>query len=179
MKRARRTWRITPETLDALDPEVRDTLAPLGGQTWATAKDAKTAIKKATGADAKTVNTIVKTIGVPDPDAAPARTKTGALEPAPELRDQENIPLPAGYLNLAEDEREQAVHDAAEQHLAAEIHPWLPDAWIDHTKTKIGYEIPLTRHFYVYTPPRPLEEIDAEIKQLEAEIEELLREVTE
>ena len=46
--------------------------------------------------------------------------------------------------------------------------PTSPDAWIDHTKTKIGYEIPLTRHFYRYVPPRPLAEIDAEIKQLES-----------
>ena len=57
--------------------------------------------------------------------------------------------------------------------------PYVPDAWVDHAKTKIGYEIPLTRHFYKYVPPRPLAEIDAEIKQLEAEIQELLREVTE
>ena len=55
----------------------------------------------------------------------------------------------------------------------------MPDAWVDHDKTKIGYEIPLTRHFYKYVPPRPLEEIDAEIKALEAEIQALLREVTE
>ena len=61
----------------------------------------------------------------------------------------------------------------------AEVHPYVPDAWVDHTKTKIGYEIPLTRHFYKYVPPRPLAEIDAEIKQLEAEIQDLLREVTE
>ena len=57
--------------------------------------------------------------------------------------------------------------------------PFVPDAWVDHIKTKIGYEIPLTRHFYKYVPPRPLAEIDAEIKDLEEEIQELLREVTE
>jgi len=56
--------------------------------------------------------------------------------------------------------------------------PHVPDAWIDHTKTKVGYEIPFTRHFYVYTPPRPLAEIDAELKELEAEIQRLLGEVT-
>ncbi len=68
---------------------------------------------------------------------------------------------------------------AIEHYMAVEVHPYVGDAWVDHDKTRIGYEIPLTRHFYKYVPPRPLEEIDAGIKQLEAEIQELLREVTE
>ncbi len=66
-----------------------------------------------------------------------------------------------------------------EGYLKREVLPHVPDAWIDHTKTKIGYEIPFTRHFYVYKPPRPLAEIDAELKSLEAEIQALLGEVTE
>lgn len=78
------------------------------------------------------------------------------------LRDQESVPL-------AEDVGE---------YMEREVLPWVPDAWVDETKTKIGYEIPLTRHFYRYTPPRPLEEIDAEIRALEAAIRELLGEVT-
>ncbi len=45
-----------------------------------------------------------------------------------------------------------------------EVLPHAPDAWIDHEKTKVGYEIPLNRHFYVFTPPRPLAEIDCELK---------------
>ncbi len=63
--------------------------------------------------------------------------------------------------------------------MAEEVLPYVSDAWVDHAKTKIGYEIPLTRHFYKYVPPRPLTEIDAEIKALEAGIQDLLREVTE
>ena len=47
----------------------------------------------------------------------------------------------------------------------------MPDAWINHAKTKLGFEIPFTRQFYVYTPPRPVEEIAAEIKDLEAQIQ--------
>ena len=74
---------------------------------------------------------------------------------------------------------DRRVPDRRRRLLAAEVHPYVPDAWVDHAKTKVGYEIPLTRHFYKYVPPRPLAEIDAEIKQLEAEIQELLREVTE
>jgi type I restriction enzyme M protein len=63
--------------------------------------------------------------------------------------------------------------------MATEVLPYVHDAWVDHTKTKLGYEIPLTRYFYKYVPPRPLAEIDGEIKALEAQIQELLREVTE
>ncbi len=53
----------------------------------------------------------------------------------------------------------------------------VPGAWIDPTKTKVGYEIPFTRHFYTYVPPRPLEEIDADLNKLVGEILELLQEV--
>ena len=67
---------------------------------------------------------------------------------------------------------------ARSRHVEQEVHPYVPDAWIDHTKTKIGYEVPLTRHFYVYTPPRPLEEIDAEIRRLEQQILRLRAEGT-
>lgn len=64
------------------------------------------------------------------------------------LRDTENVPL-------GED---------VESYFSREVLPHSPDAWIDHDKTKIGYEIPFNRHFYVFEPPRPLEDIDAELK---------------
>lgn len=104
-------------------------------------------------------------------------TKKGKAEPDPDLRDQENIPLPEGWFALDEDERERVLVDQAEKHLAQEIHPYVPDAWIDHSKTKLGFEIPFTRQFYVYEPPRPVEEIAAEIKELEAQIEEWMKEL--
>ena len=75
--------------------------------------------------------------------------------------------------------RGAAYRAAVDEHVEREVHPYVPDAWVDHTKSKVGYEIPVTRHFYRYVPPRPLAEIDAEIKQLEQEIQALLREVTE
>jgi len=61
--------------------------------------------------------------------------------------------------------------------MKAEVLPYVPDAWVDTDKTKIGYEMPVTRHFYKYAPPRPLAEIDTEIKALEADIQRLLSEV--
>jgi type I restriction enzyme M protein len=67
--------------------------------------------------------------------------------------------------------------ESIEAYFKREVLPHVPDAWIDESKTKVGYEIPLNRHFYVYEPPRPLEEIEADIKTLEGEILTLLREV--
>jgi type I restriction enzyme M protein len=172
----RRVWRIDADTLAAVAEEsVRAALAPLSGTSWDTAAAAKAALKKATGGDARLVNAAVKAISVHEPEAPPACAKDGTLEPDPELRDQENIPLPAGYLDLDDAAREKAVGAAAEQHLADEIHPYVPDAWIDHTKTRIGYEIPFTRQFYTYTPPRPVHEIRAEITALEAQIQEWMK----
>ena len=82
--------------------------------------------------------------------------------PDKSLTDYENVPL-------TED-----IHD----YFAREVLPYAPDAWIDEKKTKVGYEIPFTRYFYKYVPPRPLEEIDAELRAVETEIQELLAKVT-
>ena len=91
------------------------------------------------------------------------------------------MPLPAVPVSFVEDPTERFAtleyRTAVDDYMRDEVLPYVPDAWVDHDRTKIGYEIPLTRHFYKYVPPRPLEEIDAEIKALEDEIQRLLAEV--
>ena len=67
--------------------------------------------------------------------------------------------------------------DDIQDYFTREVLPHVPDAWIDDTKTKVGYEIPFTRHFYRYTPPRPLEEIQKDLRVLVGEIQEMLKEV--
>ncbi len=62
---------------------------------------------------------------------------------------------------------------------SAQVEPHVTDSWADHDKIRSAYEINFNRYFYTYTPPRPLAEIDADIKRMEAEIIRLLREVTE
>ena len=69
------------------------------------------------------------------------------------------------------------VSQHCEDYLAREVLPYRADAWIDFDKTKVGYEIPFNRHFYEYEAPRPLAEIEAEIKALEGEIMAMLSEV--
>ncbi|MBA3754900.1 MAG: SAM-dependent DNA methyltransferase [Nitrosomonas sp.] len=73
----------------------------------------------------------------------------GKPQPDSSLRDTENVPL----------------NEDVETYFKREVLPHAPDAWIDHEKTKIGYEIPFNRHFYVFEPPRELAEIDADLKQ--------------
>ncbi len=120
---------------------------------------------------------------VRDPGAPAIVKRKGEYEADTELRDQENVPLPADRVSFEQDVsfrlRGAAYQAAVDEHVEREVHPYVPDAWVDHSKTKVGYEIPVTRHFFRDVPPRPLAEIDAEIKQLEQEIQELLREVTE
>ena len=85
----------------------------------------------------------------------------GDPEPDTELRDYENVPL----------------REDISAYMAREVLPHVPDAWVDESKTKVGYEINFNRYFYKYTPPRPLEEIEADLKSIEREIGELLSEV--
>ena len=87
--------------------------------------------------------------------------KKGNPEPDSELRDYENVSL------------KEEIHAYMER----EVLPFVPDAWVDEDKTKIGYEINFNRYFYQYTPPRPLEEIEADLRQVEEEIADMLMEV--
>ncbi len=79
------------------------------------------------------------------------------------LRDTENVPLT----------------DDVQAYFEREVLPHAPDAWIDHDKTKVGYEIPFNRHFYVFEPPRSLQEIDEDLKAVSANIMAMLGELAE
>ena len=107
------------------------------------------------------LKTIWQAIGEHDENAEIIRTKNGDPEPDANLRDYENVPL----------------KEDIEEYFQREVMPHVPNAWIDHSKTKVGYEIPFNRHFYKYVPPRPLEEIDADLDKISAEIMALLQEV--
>ena len=78
---------------------------------------------------------------------------------------------------MSESERTKAIEKLAEEHLQKEITPYVSDAWVDHSKTKIGYEIPFTRQFYTYTPPRPVAEIRIEVEALEKQIQSLMKDL--
>lgn len=166
----RRRWEVTPEAV-ATPPF--DGYAGLVGQRFETEKALLAEVAGLTPAQKKR---FAAACAVADPDA-PVITKKGAPEADPDLRDQENVPLPEGWFALDADARQEALVRTAEEHLEREIRPYVTDAWIDHAKTKLGFEIPFTRYFYVYTPPRPVKEIAAEIKDIEGQIQNWMKDL--
>jgi type I restriction enzyme M protein len=110
-----------------------------------------------------------KHLGEHDDDAEICKDAKGHIEPNPDLRDNENVPLGEDIFS----------------YFAREVTPHVPLAWIDESKRDdkdggigtVGYEIPFNRHFYTYNPPRPLDAIDTELAEVTGEIQELLQEV--
>jgi type I restriction enzyme M protein len=130
-------------------------------------------------------------LGERDPSAEICRDKKGQPEPDADLRDTENVPFPTGIalpLPLDYEGKKNKgkvdvtallalVQEHCEAYLKAEVLPYRADAWIDHSKIKVGYEIPFNRHFYEYEAPRPLDKIEKDITDLEKEIMAMLKEV--
>jgi type I restriction enzyme M protein len=111
---------------------------------------------------AQLLKAIVSALSERDTTADVCKNSKGIPEPDPELRDFENIPLKED-INL---------------YFEREVRPHVKDAWIDLTKTKIGYVIPINRHFYKREELRPLDKIENDIRSLEEDIKQLLKGVT-
>ncbi|MDZ4063477.1 MAG: class I SAM-dependent DNA methyltransferase [Coriobacteriia bacterium] len=135
--------------------------------------DALKVAEKATGTtlDAQLRKAVLSALSERDESADVCTDSKGNVEADPELRDSENVPLSEGI----------------DDYFAREVTPYVADAWINTTVTdpkdgeigKVGYEINFNRYFYTYDAPRPLDEIEADLKAVEDEIVDLLKQVTE
>lgn len=170
----RRDIALSDKTLSKLPAVAQDgiqaaltALAAMHGErVWSSKPDFENDLGPALGAAGVALTTpqrkaLVRALSERDEHAKIITDGKGNPEPDPKLRDTENVPL-------TED---------VDDYFAREVTPHVPDAWIDHAKTKIGYEIPFTRHFYTYEPPRDLVEIDADLNTLISEIIALLAKV--
>ena len=106
------------------------------------------------------IKNIILALSEHDDSADYVLDKKGNKLPDPKLRDSEKIPL------------KQDIKEYFEK----EVRLYYPDAWMDRKKDKVGYEINFTKYFYEYKPPRPLEEIEKDIKEVTGEIQELIKE---
>ncbi|MBX7057946.1 MAG: type I restriction-modification system subunit M [Leptospirales bacterium] len=150
-----------------LQTKILAALASLESQPTMGRAEFTTALEKALDSEGVKVAAPVKkailaAIGERDEAAQPCLDLKGSLEPDPDLRDFENVPL------------KEDIHE----YMRGEVLPHVPDAWVDESKTKVGYEINFNRYFYKYVPPRPLAEIEADLKGIEREIANMLEEVT-
>ncbi|MFI7503654.1 N-6 DNA methylase [Streptomyces sp. NPDC049687] len=120
-----------------------------------------------------------QTLGERDEAADICRVQSGKnagdIEPDPGLRDTEIIPFGWNGHTKSYEARDETV----QAYFATEVKPHVEDAWIDWTKTRVGYEIPFNRHFYQHVPPRTLDEIDADLDDSLREILDLLNKVEE
>ena len=191
-------WEITDDTLAvAADQKIAkldhdqheallDQLRTHHGTTYAAESELKQVVQDAlqnaiADKPAAIVKAVTEALAIRDADAPIVTNQSGVPKPDPDLRDQENVPLPPMTVTFEPDPTARLhtieYRSTTEDYLETEVHPYAPDAWHDPNKTKIGYEIPLTRHFYTYTQLRSLNEIDDEIRVLQSEIDMLLAEV--
>jgi type I restriction enzyme M protein len=175
--KADKAWHKLPLEHQVLwESALRDHLGATHPVGWAesfAAERVQTALAagKATKTGKPFIKALINAFGQRNPDGEPVRDAAGQIVPDSELTDYENIPLT----------------ESIQDYVAREVLPHLPDAYIDETFRdekdkqvgKVGYEINFNRFFYQYVPPRKLADIDADLKQVEAEIAALLGEVTE
>ncbi|MFF1876532.1 N-6 DNA methylase [Leifsonia sp. NPDC058230] len=173
-------WEATPERIDAVFQAkavhklgeadavaLRAALDRLRAQkVWTNRAEFQKALKGAAKAEGLTLTapllkTVTMELGEQDDTADICRDTKGNPEPDTSLRDTENVPWDRDV----------------DEYVALEVHPYAPDAWVDHTKTKEGAEIPFTRHFYQYVPPRPLVAIDSDLERAMDELRAMLAEV--
>ena len=184
----RLSFQVTSERLEALKAEKpflklgaseqEDLIACLESRLPTTSFKNREAFEKAVGKALKGAGTkigppvkktILSVFSERDEEADICLDSDGRPEPDTELRDFALVPLKEGWSD----------------YVTREVTPFVPDAWVDESYRderdgeigRVGYEINFNRYFYKYIPPRPLAEIDAELKQLEAEIAGLLKEV--
>ena len=147
---------------------VQNSLLALCTTVWRNRADAEAAVKQAlrrsgVSLSAAQQKALLNVLSERDESAEPVTDSKGNWEADAELRDTENVPLTENI----------------KQYFQREVLPHVPDAWIDDDKSRVGYEIPFTRHFYQYQQPRSLQVIDAELLTVTTEIQQLLMELTQ
>jgi type I restriction enzyme M protein len=159
------------KTLSKLDPAKRDIIINkiADEDDWVTLDPEKAELRvvawtEELGKTTKsTKDSLFGAISTPDPEGEPVASSKGGFKPDTSLRDAEYVPLGVDI----------------DSFITERVLPFSPDAWADRNNDKIGYEIPFTRIFYTYTPPRQMTEIDRDLKASQQRILQLLSEVAE
>lgn len=170
---------LATKSLKSVDPDrLRGALEDFGSDMYTNREEFLKALSPVLGAHDVALTTSQRkalwlALGEHDDGADVCLDKRGIPEPNPALRDSENVPFTYSGNTLGAHGQDETIR----AYFEAEVLPHLDDAWVDVLKTKIGYEIPFTRLFYKYRPPRTLDEIDADLESRIARVLDMLREV--
>jgi type I restriction enzyme M protein len=177
-------WEVTDDTIVELgetkqwtrisDNEQRDLADRLSALVGTTATERANLGKKLGSVPKAIEKALWDLLGVADPRAPIITNRKSEPEPDPELRDNGNVPLPAIPARWEEDPASRLAsieyRSAIEDYMTSEVLPYLPHGWVDHSKTKLGYEIPVTRSFYKEISPRSFSALNAELQASESEL---------
>lgn len=166
-------WTKMRKNLGSKGREISDADRAQVVRLYAEFVDADTGYSKVLSNDEFGYWTITVERPILDNDGNPVVDRKGKPKSDPKKRDTENVPFTYGGSTAGAAGQLEVIQTYFDE----AVKPHVPDAWIDWTKTKTGYEIPFTRQFYMYVPPRPLAEIDADLEKQVAKILDLLREV--
>jgi type I restriction enzyme M protein len=167
------TWVIEEENLDDLDKKLQILLSDFIGKKFESADLLKSALI-GIGVERKQATKLVKDSIRRDANGSIARGKKDEVLPDPDLREEEILAIPDGFLDLSEADQEKQKIKLAEDFLKTSYLPLYPEAWIDHGKSKLGFEIPFLREFYHYKKPLGTSQVIEEMKAIESQIFELL-----
>lgn len=167
------TWILEQGSIDTLDVKLQKGLADLVGKKFSSADLLKSSLI-AKGIERKQATQLVKESIRRDPSGNIALGKKDETLPDPDLREEEILPLPDGFLDMSEKEQEKVTHKIAEDFLKSSFRTLYPEAWVDHSKTKVGFEIPFLREFYHFKKPLGVSQVIDEMKSIESQIFALL-----
>ena len=169
----RKKWVVNPDLIETEIVEFRDKISDIVGETFLSSEVFERKLIEL-GLNKKEVSKCLKLFSIRSTDANISLNKKGNPEPDSNLRDFEMMPLSAGYIEKSDSSKELIVREESEKFLIENVHKYFMDAWIDHSKTRIGYEIPFTRIFYKYSEPESVENIKIRMRELDDEIRSLL-----
>ena len=170
----RKSWVITHEIASTIESTANEKLEILIGKKYSSQENLESDLLSV-GIKPKSLKQVLKSSSYLDPESPPIIGKGGKIEADTSLRDFESIPLPEDFFGLNQSQAEAKIREMGTVHFKENILPFASDAWLEFSKTKIGFEIPFTRQFSTFTSPRDPEVIWDEIQHLESQIQEAMK----
>lgn len=173
----RRIWKIDGDIRNAMSNDFGPACSGISFMIFPDEESARLSLSEIE-LSKKQISSALKLMASTESTAPPTLDKNSEFIPDPDLRGTANVPLPNGYLGMSPEEKNCSIRDAAEKYLGSEVLPFVPESWIDHSKTRIGFEVPFTKQFYVYVPPRSVKEIQDELAENQRQMLALLEKLS-